>query len=177
LTSGKLDAALQLAALICLAFSHKRAAMCDTAERPLRLGWNSRSTNVGDCGARSGRPTGREPSAEAVKAAGDFEHLAHRCSRALPCGPCSCRRGGVSDEPHSKRANRRYRARWLDPDGGELSRSFNPNGEAVRHLAAVEGATCQPRTSATNPVTVGEYAPNGQGRVPPGRPRQRESLP
>ena len=28
------------------------AAMCGTAERPLRLGWNSRSTNVGNCGAR-----------------------------------------------------------------------------------------------------------------------------
>src|SRR5829696_7077686 len=28
------------------------AAMCGTAERPLRLGWNSMSTNVGNCGAR-----------------------------------------------------------------------------------------------------------------------------
>jgi hypothetical protein len=28
------------------------AAMCGTAERPLRLGWNSRSTNAGNRGAR-----------------------------------------------------------------------------------------------------------------------------
>ena len=37
------------------------AAMCGTAERPLRLGWNSRSTNVGNVAQESApeRSTGR----------------------------------------------------------------------------------------------------------------------
>lgn len=39
-----------------------------------------------------------------------------------------------------KRADRRYRARWLDPDGRERSRTFTRKADAERHLAAVEGA-------------------------------------
>ena len=34
------------------------AAMCDTAERPLRLGWNSRSTNVGNSRRKNQSPSG-----------------------------------------------------------------------------------------------------------------------
>jgi hypothetical protein len=52
-----------------------------------------------------------------------------------------------------------YRARWLGPDGRERSRTFTRKAEAVRHLAAVEGASCHAHTSATRiRVTVGEYA-------------------
>lgn len=47
-----------------------------------------------------------------------------------------------------KRADRSYRARWLDPDGRERSRTFTRKADAERHLAAVEGAKCQVRTSA-----------------------------
>jgi hypothetical protein len=39
-----------------------------------------------------------------------------------------------------KRADRRYRARWLDPDGRERSRTFTRETDAERQLAAVEGA-------------------------------------
>ena len=45
------------------------AAMCGTAERPSRLGWNSRSTNVGNCGALvSERSTNALDRAMAVRA-------------------------------------------------------------------------------------------------------------
>jgi hypothetical protein len=39
-----------------------------------------------------------------------------------------------------KRADRRYRARWLDPDGKERSKTFTKRSDAERHLATVEGA-------------------------------------
>jgi hypothetical protein len=39
-----------------------------------------------------------------------------------------------------KRAERKYRARWLDPDGRERSKTFTRRSDAERHLAAVEGA-------------------------------------
>jgi integrase len=58
-----------------------------------------------------------------------------------------------------KRADRRYRARWLDPDGRERSRTFTRKADAERHLAAVEGAKLSGAyVSDANPVTVGEYA-------------------
>ena len=58
-----------------------------------------------------------------------------------------------------KRADRRYRARWLDPDGRERSRTFTRKADAERHLAAVEGAKLSGAyVNDANPVTVGEYA-------------------
>ena len=58
-----------------------------------------------------------------------------------------------------KRADRRYRARWLDPDGRERSRTFTRKADAERHLAAVEGAKLSGAyVSDANPITVGEYA-------------------
>jgi hypothetical protein len=36
-----------------------------------------------------------------------------------------------------KRADRRYRARWLDPDGRERSRTFTRKAEAERHLVSM----------------------------------------
>ena len=58
-----------------------------------------------------------------------------------------------------KRADRRYRARWLDPDGRERSRTFARKADAERHLAAVEGAKLSGAyVNDANPVAVGEYA-------------------
>jgi integrase len=58
-----------------------------------------------------------------------------------------------------KRADRRYRARWLDPDGRERSRTFTRKADAERHLTAVEGAKLSGAyVSDANPVTVSEYA-------------------
>jgi hypothetical protein len=58
-----------------------------------------------------------------------------------------------------KRADRRYRARWLDPDGRERSRTFTRRAGAERHLTAVEGAKLSgAHVSDANPVTVSEYA-------------------
>jgi hypothetical protein len=58
-----------------------------------------------------------------------------------------------------KRADRRYRARWLDPDGRERYRTFTRKADAERHLAAVEGAKLSGAyVNDANPVTVGEYA-------------------
>ena len=60
---------------------------------------------------------------------------------------------------NQKRADRRYRARWLDPDGRERSRTFTRKADAERHLAAVEGAKLSGAyVNDANPVTVGEYA-------------------
>jgi integrase len=66
-----------------------------------------------------------------------------------------------------KRADRSYRARWLDPDGRERSRTFTRKADAERHLAAVEGAKLSGAyVSDANPVTVGEYARQWAGTRP-----------
>jgi hypothetical protein len=39
-----------------------------------------------------------------------------------------------------KRAERKYLARWVDPDGRERAKTFTRKADAERHLAAVEGA-------------------------------------
>jgi hypothetical protein len=58
-----------------------------------------------------------------------------------------------------KRADRRYRARWLDPDGRERSKTFNRRSDAERHLSAVEGAKLTGAyVDQTSKVTVAEYA-------------------
>ena len=93
------------------------AAMCGTAERPLRLGWNSRSTSVGNCGTRISLRAVHKGIRPSRGSQGRRPSLAPRPplrSRAS-CGPCRCRRAWVSDEPHSKRADRRYPTRWHDP--------------------------------------------------------------
>ena len=41
---------------------------------------------------------------------------------------------------HITKRSGHYRARWLDPDGGERSRTFSRRADAERHLTAVEGA-------------------------------------
>ena len=58
-----------------------------------------------------------------------------------------------------KRADRRYRARWLDPDGKERSKTFTKRSDAERHLATVEGAKLTGNyVDQTSKVTVAEYA-------------------
>src|SRR3712207_5496776 len=58
-----------------------------------------------------------------------------------------------------KRAERKYRARWLDPDGRERSKTFTRRSDAERHLAAVEGAKLTGSyIDQTNRTTVAEYA-------------------
>ena len=78
-----------------------------------------------------------------------------------------------------KRADRRYRARWLDPDGRERSRTFTRKADAERHLAAVEGAKLSGAyVNDATPVTVGEYARKWAAKqtAPPDHPNQIESL-
>jgi len=41
---------------------------------------------------------------------------------------------------HITKRSGHYRARWLDPDGRERSRTFSRKADAERHLTAVEGA-------------------------------------
>jgi hypothetical protein len=54
-----------------------------------------------------------------------------------------------------KRADRRYRARSLDPDGRERSRTFTRKADAERHLAVVEGAKLSGAyVNDANPVTA-----------------------
>ena len=55
-----------------------------------------------------------------------------------------------------KRADRRYRARWLDPDGRERSRTFTRKAEAEQHLAALEVAKLSgAHIGDANLITVG----------------------
>ena len=42
---------------------------------------------------------------------------------------------------HITKRSGHYRARWLDPDGRERSRTFSRKADAERHLTAVEGAS------------------------------------
>jgi integrase len=57
-----------------------------------------------------------------------------------------------------KRADRRYRARWLDPDGRERSKTFTRLESARRHLTAVEGAKLNRSYIQESKITVAEYA-------------------
>jgi integrase len=58
-----------------------------------------------------------------------------------------------------KRAMRKYRARWLDPDGRERSKTFARRSDAERHLATVEGAKLAGTyVDHTDRTTVTEYA-------------------
>ena len=85
------------------------------------------------------------PRAEPISVGRDLEHLG-RSGRAL-LAATYCRMEGGCVGHIQKRADRRYRARWLDPDGRERSRTFTRRADAERHLAAVEGAI------ASSPVT------------------------
>lgn len=58
-----------------------------------------------------------------------------------------------------KRGDGRYRARWLDPDGRERSKTFTRKSDADRHLVTVEGAKLAGAyVDGTSKITVGEYA-------------------
>jgi hypothetical protein len=87
-------------------------------------------------------------------------------------GPCRCQREGGCLMSHvQKRADRRYRARWLDPDGRERSRRFTRRAKAERHLTAVEVAKFSlsgEYIGDANLVTVGESGPpTGRDGSPP----------
>jgi integrase len=58
-----------------------------------------------------------------------------------------------------KRSDRKYQARWVDPDGRERAQTFTRKIDAERHLASVEGAKLQGTyVDGSNAVTVSEYA-------------------
>jgi hypothetical protein len=58
-----------------------------------------------------------------------------------------------------KRGDRKYQARWLDPDGRERAQTFTRKAEAERHLASVEGAKLAGTyLDRSNTITVSEYA-------------------
>lgn len=58
-----------------------------------------------------------------------------------------------------RRGDRRYRARWLDPEGRERSRTFTRKVDAERHLALIEGAKLNGTyIDLTIGTTVTEYA-------------------
>jgi hypothetical protein len=58
-----------------------------------------------------------------------------------------------------KRGDRKYQARWLDPDGRERAQTFTRKVDAERHLASVEGAKLAGAyVDRTNTITISEYA-------------------
>src|SRR5215217_6058038 len=137
------------------------AVTCGTGVRPLRLGWSSRPTSASKPGARSvpSGPRSIGPGAGQSGLEEVFEHLG-RSGRALLAAHVAVGREGEVVRSHiQKRADRRYRARWLDPDGRERSRTFTRKADAERYLAALEGAKLSGAyVNDANPVTVGEYA-------------------
>jgi hypothetical protein len=75
-------------------------------------------------------PSGRK-ALNAIRTGRDQEHLGR--SGRMSYGPCRCQReGGCLISHIQKRADRRYRARWLDPDGRERSRTFTRKAEGGR---------------------------------------------
>lgn len=64
----------------------------------------------------------------------------------------------VQTERHGK--GRRWRARWLEPDGHERSRSFDRRADADRHIKAVEGDKLRGTyvSPAAGRVTFEQYA-------------------
>jgi integrase len=58
-----------------------------------------------------------------------------------------------------KRGDRKYLARWIDPEGRERAKAFTKKEDAKRHLTAVEGAMLAGAyVDHTNRTTVLEYA-------------------
>jgi integrase len=58
-----------------------------------------------------------------------------------------------------KRSDRKYQARWLDPDGRERAQTFTRKIDAENHLKHVEGAVLHNRyVDLSNKITVTEYA-------------------
>lgn len=58
-----------------------------------------------------------------------------------------------------KRGDRKYQARWLDPEGRERAQTFTRKIDAERHLTSVEGAKlASAYVDQTNKITVSEYA-------------------
>jgi integrase len=58
-----------------------------------------------------------------------------------------------------KRGDGRYRARWLDPDNRERSKTFTRKSDAERHLVSVEGAKLAGAyVDGGSKITVVEYA-------------------
>jgi integrase len=58
-----------------------------------------------------------------------------------------------------KRGDRKYQARWLDPDGRERAQTFTRKIDAENHLKHVEGAVLDNRyVDLSNKITVVEYA-------------------
>jgi integrase len=58
-----------------------------------------------------------------------------------------------------KRGDRKYQARWVDPEGRECAQTFPRKVDAERHLASVEGAKLQGTyVDRSNTITVAEYA-------------------
>jgi integrase len=57
-----------------------------------------------------------------------------------------------------KRGVNRYRARWIDPEGRERSKTFTAKKEAEDHLTTVEGTKLAGTYIVDSKVTVAEYA-------------------
>ena len=58
-----------------------------------------------------------------------------------------------------KRSDRKYQARWINPEGRECAQTFNRKIDAERHLAAVEGAKLTGAyVDHASKITVAEYA-------------------
>jgi integrase len=58
-----------------------------------------------------------------------------------------------------KRGERKYQARWLDPDGRERAQTFTRKADAERRIAVAEGAKLAGSyIDQTSKVTVAEYA-------------------
>jgi integrase len=58
-----------------------------------------------------------------------------------------------------KRGDRKYQARWLDPDGRERAHTFTRKADAERHLASVEGAKLSGSyVDTSNTITVTQKA-------------------
>jgi hypothetical protein len=57
-----------------------------------------------------------------------------------------------------KRGDRKYQARWLDPDGRERAQTFIRKVDAERHLASVETKLSGSYVDTSNTITVTQKA-------------------
>src|SRR5215217_9614352 len=97
------------------------AVTCGTVGRPSRLGWNSTSTNASKRAQANRSPSGRQGTDPRAKPIGPGEISGLLAARVacLAAHVDLSGEGGCLMSHIQKRADRRYRARWLDPDGSE----------------------------------------------------------
>src|SRR5688572_2227744 len=144
--------------------------MCGIAERPSKLGWSSRLTSVARMrqmtfgAALCARGVAAElnpprPRANLEASKINYSRLDYEAPDAGYLGKGPGRKGRDLSGSIRKLGERRYQARWVDPDGRECSKIFSRRTDAEDKIKEVEHSKLDGSyIDHKNPITVAQYA-------------------